>query len=320
MADTSRLALPLIDGEQALKHITHNEALALLDGAVQLSVEALDHTVPPVSPLAGATYALGVAATGVWAGHDGECAIWSGSGWRFLAPGEGWWAWNKADGAAYVFVSGVWTAFSQLLPVFQNLSLLGVNTTADATNKLAVRTNVALLTALETANGGTGDLRIVLNREAGTNTASLAFQSGFLGRAEIGLAGTNDFVFKVSADGSVFNTGLTLSATGGFVTFNRLFGAEPDFPVVAAGVLIVNTSLVVPAPEAGVADSVDTISGGFDGAFLAITGTAGITLTFNDGTGNLRLGANRVLDNFEDSLLLVRRGTDWIELAYANNG
>jgi hypothetical protein len=36
--------------------------------------------------------------------------------------------------------------------------------------------------------------------------------------------------------------------------------------------------------------------------------------------GNLKLGGNRVLDNFEDSLLLVRRGADWIELSFSNNG
>ena len=44
---TTHLPLPYILASQAQKHVTHNEALRLLDTMVQLSV--LDHTrtVPP---------------------------------------------------------------------------------------------------------------------------------------------------------------------------------------------------------------------------------------------------------------------------------
>ena len=90
--------------------------------------------------------------------------------------------------------------------------------------------------------------------------------------------------------------------------------------MVSAGVLTAQTGYVVPAPQSGVAAEVSSISGGFDGAVLIITGTAGQVLTFRDGAGNLKLGGDRVLDNFEDSLMLVRRGTDWIELSYSDNG
>ncbi len=50
-----------------------------------------------------------------------------------------------------------------------------------------------------------------------------------------------------------------------------------------------------------------------------MTGTAGNVLTFRDGTGNLKLGNDRVLDAFEDALMLVRRGSDWIELSFSDN-
>ena len=77
----------------------------------------------------------------------------------------------------------------------------------------------------------------------------------------------------------------------------------------------------MPAPETGSADDIDTISGGADGALLVLTGSAGKTLTFKDGTGNLKLGGDRVLDNFEDCADAGEaRGSDWIELSYANNG
>ena len=320
MAETARFALPLIDGAQALKHVTHNEALARLEGAVQIAAEALDATAPPGSPVSGEIWGVGSGASGDWSGADGSLALFTEGGWRFVVPGEGWLAWNKDDGALYVHVSGAWAAFATLISALNNLGLLGVNTSADATNRLAVKSNAALLTALETAGGGSGDLRVVLNKEAAGDTASLVFQTGYSGRAEFGLAGGDDFTIKTSADGASFNAALTASAAEGFVTFNALMGAEVSFPAAAGGVLAVTTSYAVPAPESGTADDIDTISGGFDGALLILSGSAGNTLTVKDGTGNLKLGADRVLDNFEDSLTLVRRGSDWIELAYANNG
>jgi len=34
----------------------------------------------------------------------------------------------------------------------------------------------------------------------------------------------------------------------------------------------------------------------------------------------LKIGGNRVLNNFDDTLTLVARGTDLLELMYRNNG
>lgn len=124
----------------------------------------------------------------------------------------------------------------------------------------------------------------------------------------------------MSDDGSSFATAMTLGAGTGFVSFSSFAGCVPSFPTIAGGVLTAPTGYVVPAPESGTSDEIDTIAGGFDGAMLIVTGTAERTLTFRDGTGNLKLVANRVLNNFEDSLLLVRRGGDWIELSFSNNG
>ena len=58
MSDTSnRLALPLIAPSQAQKHVTHNEALALLDILVQLAVEEVQATTPPSAPQEGQVWA-----------------------------------------------------------------------------------------------------------------------------------------------------------------------------------------------------------------------------------------------------------------------
>src|SRR5690606_21504135 len=55
--------------------------------------------------------------------------------------------------------------------------------------------------------------QIKVNKESAAQTASLLFQSGWTGHAEMGLAGNNDFSIKVS-DGSEWKTGLAITATG----------------------------------------------------------------------------------------------------------
>ena len=60
---TTHLLLPYILAAQAQKHVTHNEALRLLDGLVQLSVLDRDLTAPPGSPTDGDRYIVGSGAT-----------------------------------------------------------------------------------------------------------------------------------------------------------------------------------------------------------------------------------------------------------------
>ena len=67
---TSHLALPYVMASQAQKHVTHNEALRLLDGLVQLSVLDRHLTAPPGSPADGDRYIVAAGATGDWAGWD----------------------------------------------------------------------------------------------------------------------------------------------------------------------------------------------------------------------------------------------------------
>ena len=71
MADISpNLLLPFILAAQAQKHVTHNEAIRLLDAIVQLSVLDCDLTAPPASPIDGDRYIVASGATGLWVGWD----------------------------------------------------------------------------------------------------------------------------------------------------------------------------------------------------------------------------------------------------------
>jgi hypothetical protein len=95
--ETERLSLPMLAVAQAQKEVTHNEALALLDIAVQPVVVAVAPATVPAAPVPGQCWIVGPVPTGAWAGQAGALAGWTGSGWRFVAPFEGLSAWSVAD-------------------------------------------------------------------------------------------------------------------------------------------------------------------------------------------------------------------------------
>lgn len=99
---------------------------------------------------------------------------------------------------------------------------LGIGVAADPGNPLSVRASTALFSALA------ADFRIVVNKAASGNTASLLYQDGFSGRAEIGLAGDDNFHFKVSPNGSTWIDALTISAASGVVSAAMGFAGAPD--------------------------------------------------------------------------------------------
>ena len=56
MATTPSLGLPLVEGGQAQKHVTVNEAFTRLDALAQLSVISRTISAPPVGPAEGDQY------------------------------------------------------------------------------------------------------------------------------------------------------------------------------------------------------------------------------------------------------------------------
>ena len=90
---TTHPLLPYILASQAQKHVTHNEALRLLDAMVQLSVLDRTHTAPPASPTDGDRHIVASGATGLWTGWDLNIAFWVDGVWMRLVPRPGWLAW-----------------------------------------------------------------------------------------------------------------------------------------------------------------------------------------------------------------------------------
>lgn len=213
MPDTStNLSLPFIQPSQAQKHVTHNEGMRRLDALVQLSVLSATQTTPPGAPQDGDRYILPSGATAAWVGQDGVLASFEENSWVFYVPQTGWSTW-VGDVAEHQVFDGTDWVVSYGLPDFQNLDHLGVATTADATNRLAVSSPATLLT-----HAGSGH-QLKVNKAGQSDTASLLFQTNWSGRAEMGTTGSDDFEIKVSDDGTTFYQSLVADAATGRVSF-----------------------------------------------------------------------------------------------------
>ncbi|KAB1072835.1 DUF2793 domain-containing protein [Methylobacterium planeticum] len=239
MPETTRhLALPLIAAGQAQKHVTHNEALGLLDALVQLACLDKDRAAPPANPAEGDRYLVAAREPGgAWAGLSGQVVRFADGVWAGTVPRPGWLAYVIDEADLYLFDGRGWLSFRASLKAFHNLVGLGIGTEADARNPFAAKLNAALWTARTRAEGGSGDLRVSLNKPEAGNVLSLLMQTGFSGRAEIGLSGEDALAARVSADGLAWTEAWRVDPATGFVGFGTAAapGAGPAGAPVAAG-------------------------------------------------------------------------------------
>jgi hypothetical protein len=213
---TPILSMPLIQAAQAQKHVTHNEALMRLDVMVQLSVTNRSLTAPPPSPVLGQRHIVAPSPTGDWTGQAAKIAFWLDGVWHFVTPLTGWKAWVTAEGIEVFFNGTVWAAAAGAsIPSVLAVNEIGVSTASDATNRFALSSPAALFN-----HAGAGH-QVKINKAAVADTGSLLFQTGFSGRAEMGLLGNNNFTMKVSSNGSTYTDALKIAATTGEVELTK---------------------------------------------------------------------------------------------------
>lgn len=203
------LALPLLQPAQAQKHVTVNEALLLLEAAVQLVVEDRSRTAPPAEPGQGQRHLVAPGAVGDWAGQEGAVAVFDSGVWRFVPPAPGWWAEVRAEGRQVVWTGSAWEIRQ---PDLDQLPGLGIGAAHDAVNRLALAAEASLF-----SHAGAGH-QLKVNKATPADTASLLFQTGWSGRAEMGLSGRDDWALKVSAEGSAWIEALVVDGETGHVS------------------------------------------------------------------------------------------------------
>jgi hypothetical protein len=213
MDQTPRLTLSYVMPQQAQKHVSVNESLRRLDLLVQASVKSRTTTAQPANPADGDAYVLPSGKTGAaWSSMAiGAVAAFQDGAWTEYAPREGWRIWVEDSNEARVYDGADWAVYgsgggSDTAPKF------GVNTTADTTNKLSVKSN-AVLFSHDDVTPGTGDARQIINKSAAARTASVIFQTGYSGRAEFGCVGDDQFRLKLSPDGSAWKDAFVIDRT-----------------------------------------------------------------------------------------------------------
>ncbi|RTL49776.1 MAG: DUF2793 domain-containing protein [Bradyrhizobiaceae bacterium] len=336
MTDTANLALPFIDGSQAQKHVTHNEALRILDAAIQIGVLDMTMTAPPSTPADGERHVVASGATGAWSGQAMAVAVWEDGAWRFLAPKAGWLVWSAADNGLFVFDGSAWSGVTTGgggTPTFDNVPHIGVNSTAADPNLLSVHSNAALFNSIDTADGGTGDARIQISKESSADTASVVFSDSFSGRAEFGLVGSDDFKLKVSGDGTTFVEAFTIDQSSGNLTLPRGLALSG---VISPAQITANQNDYNPAGIASASvlqissDASRTISGlagGGEGRILCILNVGSQTITLADesasssASNRFTLGPNLAIAS-KQAVILRYDGTAlrWFALARPSSG
>ncbi len=316
MTETNNLAITHVAQNQSQKEVTVNAAIDRIDAILNRGAIDRGLDTPAVGPASGDLYILGASPTGAWAGHANDIAYYLNSTWYFINPQEGLTIWVNDEDALYTWTGAAWAVAGGII---QNASLLGINTTADATNKLSVK-SLAIL--FDNVGNGT---QVKVNKAAAGDTGSFLFQDNYSGRAEIGLIGTDDFAFKTSPDGSSFTTAMTFDKTTAAATVGTFLGFTAATTLtIATGVVTATQSSHAIDTEAGAgSDDLDTISGGAAEQILIIRAANDArTVVVKHGTGNIFLtgAANFSLDDSKDRLMLQKMGSNWHEIGRGNNG
>src|SRR2546423_11323422 len=225
MLPSPNLSLDYIDVNAAQREVTHNAAVRALDALVQLAVLDRDLATPPSSPSDGQRWIVAASPTGAWAGKATQIAAWQDGAWRFYVPRLGWLVYVIDEGKLVAWSGSAWGDALAMLTTLQNLALLGVGTTADATKPFSAQLNNALWVAKTVAEGGDGNLRYKLSKESASKTLSFLLQTNFSGRAEIGLTGDDDLHVQASSARSTWVDAIKVAGASGAVAITSAAAA-----------------------------------------------------------------------------------------------
>ncbi|MBD9529114.1 DUF2793 domain-containing protein [Paracoccus sp. PAR01] len=222
---TAHLALPFIMAAQAQKHVTHNEALRLLDGIVQLAVLDRHLTAPPASPAEGDRYIPASGATGAWSGWDGSLAYWIDGAWMKILPAPGWLAWVVDESQAIVWTGAAWIPVANAMGfIAQSASVAVARGPNNGTTGISV-----LEETLTGLSGATRDSSIAIPNRA--------IALGVSARTVTAITGATSYDCGIAAEASKFggSLGVAMGSTNIGVIGPQAFYANTPIRLTAKG-------------------------------------------------------------------------------------
>lgn len=219
MSETANLRLPLLAEAQAQKHVTVNEALALLDAATGLILTTAAATLPPAVPVEGACHYVPAGAGGDWAGHAGKLAFRLGGGWVFRSPRPGTAAFLADAGRlAVLHAVGGW------------VTALAIGPAGGATCPVVIEEEVTLAGAFTAATAPIPERSLVLavtTRTLAAVTGAASYDCGIAGETSkfggsLGAAAGSTNIGVIGPTAFYAPTPVRLTANGGAFTGGRV--------------------------------------------------------------------------------------------------
>lgn len=130
MTVTARWKLPNLAAEQAQKHVTHNEALAIADAG--MGATALAFVAAPIGSEADGDGYIVTTGTGAFAGWDDSFVFRRDGAWRRILPFEGMLVWVSGLATLYIFSGGDWLIFAS--PAEAGILYIYIATTGNDSN------------------------------------------------------------------------------------------------------------------------------------------------------------------------------------------
>lgn len=222
---TAHLALPFLMAAQAQKHVTHNEALRMLDAMVQLSVATRALAAPPASPAEGARYIVPPSATGIWTGWDGNVACWLDGAWMRFPPKPGWLVWVEDEAQVLIWTGTDWRPMINAMGFIAQAASVAV-----AKGGNGASTGIAVIEeTLSNLSGASRDSSIAI--------PDRAIVLGVSSRTVTAVTGATSFDCGIAGEASKFggSLGIAAGSTNRGVIGPQAFYADTPIRLTARG-------------------------------------------------------------------------------------
>jgi len=189
------------------------------------------------------------------------------------------------------------------------LYAIGDNTATNSENLRVAYNENGVRYEINSRQTGTGSLRPIWIGHVGFQNSITVHTDGMVG------INKDQATCELDVDGAIEATeGIT--ARGGFLSTGE---SEPL--TIAGGVITATKSYIrVDTQSAAASDDLDTITAAPAGAILVVRSVnSARSVVCKDGTGNLKLGADRTLNSTVDRLLLHSNGSQWVRMGFGNN-